>query len=133
MAKKTITISQDIFDEHIALPCPDVEKFDLGTPKMQAVMEPAIQAMEKVVQAVKKGTARDAQAVINFLSLWHNYVRYASDIEAIEQLDAWKLKALPKVAAWWAEKHESLSAPKPAKKAASKKTPRSATKAKKKR
>jgi hypothetical protein len=134
VAKKTITISQELFNEHVALPCPDVERFDVGTPRMQAVMEPAIQAMEKVLQVLKKGTAKDAQVVINFLSLWQNYVRYGASTKTVLRLDTWKLAALPKVEAWWAEKH-AMQAPlakAPAKKAAARKVPRGKKTAKRK-
>lgn len=128
MAKKTITISQDVFTEHTAVPYPDVEGFDLGTPKMQAVMEPAIKAMEKVLQALKKGSAKDAQTAVNYLSLWHNYVRYGASEKTLAKLDEWKLAALPKVTAWWTAQYEKtapLGAAKPgARKTSSKKKAR---------
>jgi len=122
MAKKTITISQDVFNEHTAVPYPSVERFALGTAKMQAVMEPAIKAMEKVFQALKKGTAKDAQTAINYLSLWHNYVRYGASEKTLEKLDDWKLEALPKVAAWWSEQYQQ-KAPHEAAKVGAKKAP----------
>lgn len=131
MANKTITISQDVFNEHTAIPYPEVEGFDFGTAKMQAVMEPAIEAMEKVFQALKKGTARDAQTAINFLSLWHNYVRYGATEKTLHQLDAWKEKALPKVAAWWSDQYQPKQAEKKARKARAKKAPAKARRKKK--